>query len=82
MDIFHSVFAARLVFSLGVMNLILVVLLFSTCRCLATSRIGVGLMKRNWYQHYYKYHCYLWWVLATSVIVHAVFAVGLMGIPF
>ena len=82
MDIFDPVLAARLVYSLGLTNLVLVALLFSTCRCLPTGRIGAGLMKRNWYKQYYKYHCYLWWVLGASVIVHAVFAVGLMGVPF
>ena len=82
MDIFHSLFAARLVFVLGIANFLLVAMLFASCRCLPTSRIGAGLMKREGYKRWYKYHCYIWYALGMSVAVHAVFAVALAGVPF
>jgi hypothetical protein len=82
MDIFHSVFAARLIFILGIVNFLLLLLMFFTCRCLPTSKIGKSLMNNHRYKQFYKYHCYLWYFLGLSVVIHALFAIMLTGIPF
>jgi len=65
MNIFHSIFAARVIFILGILNFLLMLFLLFTCRCLPTSRIGKGWMKNRNYVRVYKYHCYLWYVLAV-----------------
>ncbi len=82
MDIFHSVAAARLIFTLGGVNFLSLLAIFLTCRCLPTSRVGKDLLKNRRYQRIYKYHCYLWYVLGLSVVVHAFFATMFAGIPF
>ena len=82
MNIFNSVFAARLIFILGIINLLTGFLVLLTCRCLPTSRIGSKLMQYTAYNRFYRYHCYIWWIFWTSVIIHAAFAIGLLGIPF
>lgn len=82
MNIFQTAAAAQLVFVLGIVNLTFVALILFTCRCLPTWKPTKGIMKLKWFQRVYKYHCYLWWILIPSVIIHATFALGLYGIPF
>jgi hypothetical protein len=82
-NIFHSAFAVKLVFVLGIVNLVSVILILFTCRCLPGLKIFSGkLMQNPFYKQIFKYHCYLWWIFGISVIVHAVFAIGSYGVPF
>jgi hypothetical protein len=81
MDIFHSIFAMRLIFILGIVNLAAGFLLLMSCRCIPGMSFGRRLMKYPAYQKFFKFHCSLWWVLIPSVIIHAVFAIGFFGIP-
>ena len=64
---------------LGVLNIIMVTLLFSSCRCIPGSKLFSKIMERPAYKRYYKYHCYLWWVFWPSVIVHAILAISVYG---
>ena len=58
-----TIVALRTLFILGLINAATALLLFLTCRCLPTSRIGKkGLMAHRWFVRVYKYHCYLWWI--------------------
>ena len=82
MDFFNSELAPRLVFILAIVNLVTGVLVFSSCRCIPGLRITGQLMKNSVYAHFYKYHCYIWWVFWISVIAHAVIAIGFFGVPF
>jgi len=82
MEIFQSIVSARLIFVLGIVNLVFGILVFFSCRCLGGSIIGNRLMKYAAFKRFYRYHCYIWWVLWVSVVVHAVFAIGFMGVPF
>jgi hypothetical protein len=72
----------RILFILGIVNLVTGLAIFFTCRCLPGSKIGRGLMKRRWYQGFFKFHCYIWWIFWASVIVHAVFTIKYIGWPF
>ncbi len=81
-DFFRSVASARIIFSLGLLNFVTLAALFTTCRCLPTSRIGKNWLKNKRYQKVYKYHCYLWYVLGASVIVHLSLAIAYLGNPF
>jgi len=81
-NIFESIAAARIIFIFGIINFVTGMLVLLSCRCIAGARITGNLMKYKIYQRFYKYHCYIWWVFWTSVIVHAVFAVAFLGIPF
>ena len=81
-DFFHSTAVAKLIFSLGLLNFLAALAIFLTCRCLPTSRAGQNLLKKSWYQRVYKYHCYLWYILGASVVVHAFFAIMFAGVPF
>ena len=39
-------------------------------------------MKYSAYKRFYKYHCYIWWVLLPSVVIHAGLALAFFGVPF
>jgi hypothetical protein len=81
MDFFQSVTAARVILALGILNFVLIVLMFSSCRCVLGSRIGGRLMKHRFYKRFTTKHCYLWYILCPSVVVHAFFAIMFMGWP-
>lgn len=77
-----TIVALRVLFILGIVNLVTGLLLFFSCRCLPGSRWGKGLMKHGWYQRFFKNHCYIWWVFWCSVVVHAILAMVYLGWPF
>jgi hypothetical protein len=81
MDIVFSSVAARVIFILGIVNILAGLLLFFSCRCLHGSKIGNTLLKNPGYQRFYKLHCHIWKVFWPSVMIHAVLAIILFGWP-
>lgn len=79
---FSALAATRIIFILGIINLVTGLLIFFSCRCLPGAPIGKALMKFKWYQRYYRWHCVIWWFFWLSVVVHAVFAIIYIGFPF
>ena len=79
---FHSVVVARIIFVLGITNIVTGVLVFFTCRCLPGWKLTRPLMQHHWYQRVFKWHCTIWWIFWTSVLCHAVLAIGFYGKPF
>ena len=86
MSFFESVVAVRVVFALGIINIVSGLLVFMSCRCTPGSRLVMrltgSLMKYEVYRRFYGLHCYIWWIFWVSVMVHAVFAIGSLGFPF
>ncbi len=82
MDVFQSIIGVRIIFVFGIINLVAGVLVLLTCRCIPGLKITGNLMQYKWYKSFYKYHCYIWWAFLVSVTVHAVFAIGFIGVPF
>jgi hypothetical protein len=81
-DIFYSAFAARLILILGFVNLITGFLILFSCRIVPAFKPFRNLMQNSFYKKFFRYHSILWWIFWISVIVHAVFAMNLMGWPF
>jgi len=81
MEILHSIIVVRLIFILGIVNLLAAMLIFFSCRCIPGSRLLSKLTKYTAYKRLFKYHCYIWWILWPSVIVHATLAILFFGIP-
>ena len=81
MGVFQSIVVAKLIFVFGIINLLTVVALFFSCRCVPGNPVMGKLMKYRSYQRFFRYHCYLWWVLLPSVVVHATLAILFFGIP-
>ena len=65
----------HVVITLGIINLIMAVLIFSTCRCIPAMKTFAKLMERPGYRSFYKYHCYFWYVFWALVVVHASLAI-------
>ena len=83
MDIFHALWVEKLIFGMGIVNIVLGTLIFFSCRCIPmTAFIGNRIMKFRAYQKFYKVHCALWPLMWVSMIIHAVFAIGFLGNPF
>jgi hypothetical protein len=79
MDIFQSIIAIRVIFILGIVNLVMITLIFLSCRCIPGLRITGKLMQYPAYKRFYKYHCYIWWPFWTSVVVHAIFGIAFVS---
>jgi hypothetical protein len=73
--------AKIVIFTLGFVNVLMMLLIFFSCRCLAGPKIFNWLFKYNWFKKFYKVHCYLWWIFFVSVLVHAVLAIWMYGLP-
>ena len=64
---------------LGITNIITLILVLTTCRCMFGTIVG-RLWERPWYQKYYKLHCYFWILFIISVLSHAIFAIMSYGL--
>ncbi len=81
MNIFQSAIASWLIFTLGIINLVSILLILLSCRCIPGWKLTSKLMKYGVYKRFFRYHCYIWWVFWPSVVIHAIFAIGRFGIP-
>jgi hypothetical protein len=81
MDVFQSVTVARLILVLGILNFVLISLVFLSCRCTPGSRIGGKLMEHPHFKRFFGKHCYLWMILWPSVAVHAFLGIMFLGWP-
>ncbi|MBT9159274.1 MAG: hypothetical protein AAGB97_04610 [Dehalococcoidia bacterium] len=75
----ESIIIVRLIFVLGILNLVTGALICFSCRCVPGAGIMGKLVKSPAYKRFYKYHCYLWWVFWPSVLVHAILAILVFG---
>jgi len=72
---------AKSVFVLGILNMVFLLLIFLTCRCILKG-FGGRLYKYSWYRKLNDYHCLLWWFFFASVLLHSIFAIIVYGNPF
>lgn len=78
---FHSLIAARIIFIFSITNVVLVILVFLSCRCMPGFKFGHSLLQNKSYLKFYKFHVYLWLILFISVLIHAIFAINMLGFP-
>ncbi len=81
METFHLI-APKVIFSLGILNIVTAALIFLSCRCTAGSKLGSQLMKHHAFKRLHKGHCYIWPVFGVSVTAHMILAIQYLGIPF
>lgn len=74
--------ASKVLFFAGITNILFIVLVFLSCRCLSGSKIYNWLYKYNWYKKFYVKHCYVWWAFFISVLIHTFLAFYLFGFNF
>jgi hypothetical protein len=80
--VFHSLVFGKIIVALGITNLVTGLFVYFTCRCVPGWQLTKPLMQHGWYQRIFKWHCRIWWVFWTSVVVHAVLAIGYFGWPY
>ena len=81
MEIFQTLFVARLIFILGIINITAGVLIAASCRCVPSSKMVGRFTKYSAYQKVYEYHCHIWKIFLPSVFIHAFLALMLYGWP-
>lgn len=74
--------ASKALFYVGITNIIFIVLIFLSCRCMSGPKISNWLYKYSWYKKFYTKHCYLWWAFFISVLIHTILAFYLFGFNF
>jgi len=77
----QSIAVARLIFILGIVNLITGLAIFFSCRCIPGAKIMGKMSKSTAYQRFSRYHCYIWRVFWPAVLIHAILAIAFFGIP-
>jgi hypothetical protein len=77
-----AIIAPKIVFILGIINLLTGLTLYFSCRCIPMGKRGKQLMQKEWFKKYYKYHCVIWKIFWPSVIIHIVLAIMVFRIPF
>jgi hypothetical protein len=71
----------KLVYVLGITNIIGLLLILLSCRCTAGRRIVGRLWRYGWYKKFYNKHCYYWWFFIASVLLHTATALLVFGSP-
>lgn len=72
----------QIMFLSGIFGLMFFVLIFCTCVCLGGKRLVQKLATKSWYQKLRSFHCWFWWGLFVSMLVHIALAFYLFGWPF
>lgn len=72
----------KLVFILGIINILSILLVFFSCRCMAGIKLVNKMLQYEWYKKYYSKHCYYWWIFVISVLLHTILAFLIFGNPF
>lgn len=76
MNIFVSPFVEQVILITGIINLVMSLYLFITCRFVPVSHLTEGWMQKGWYKTLYKYHVYAWWLFIPSLLIHATLAIA------
>lgn len=71
----------KLVFILGITNILSILLVFFSCRCLIGIKFVNKMWQYEWYKKFYNKHCYYWWVFIISVLLHTIIAFVIFGNP-
>ena len=81
-EVLQSDLGPKLVYLLGISNLLGLLLVFFSCRCLMGPGLGKLMTRIPNYMKFYSLHCYFWWFFFISVALHAVLAILIYGNPF
>ncbi len=76
MALIDPVLGLRLIFILGITNIIGLLLVLLSCRCIGSAR----LFRHGWYKKFYNLHCYFWLLFIGSVLLHTTLAFLVFGI--
>ncbi len=72
----------KIAFLLGITNVVFMLAVFFSCRCMVGMGFVNKMLKNGWYRKYYDYHCYYWMAFFLSVILHVIVVFYIFGNPF
>lgn len=81
MALIDPALGAKLVFILGITNLVGMFLVLFSCRCILGWQPKFLQASRR-YMKFYAYHCWYWRFFLLSVFLHAVLAITSFGRQF
>jgi len=73
--------AIRLIYIFGITNIISILLVLTSCRCMGIANITNRFFDYLWYKKYYSKHCWYWWIFIISVLLHTSLAFYIFGVP-
>ena len=76
----NPLLAVKLTYVLGWTNIIGLLLVLLSCRCVIA--LPLKWRESKAYLKFYNYHCYYWWLFIISVLLHAIIAIVAFGNPF
>jgi len=76
------VLALKILFIFGLTNILFLLLLAFSCRCIGLHKITSKFLTYEKYRKFYNLHCYYWYGFFISVIIHTSLAFYLFGWPF
>ncbi len=76
------IFYMKATYILGWTNILFLLLVIISCRCLLNNWGLSRLNKSNIFMKIYKHHCIYWYFLIISVLLHGIFAITGFGNPF
>ena len=71
----NTIVTLRIIFSLGIFQGLMAIVIFLSCRCVNGFRLGSKLMKYSAFRRFFKYHTFFWWPFWISVVAHVVLAI-------
>ncbi|HIG98428.1 TPA: hypothetical protein HA231_03320 [Candidatus Woesearchaeota archaeon] len=81
MALIDQLLAVRIAFVLGIVNIVGLMLVLFSCRCILGWRPQV-LQRQKWFMVFYRNHCWYWRLFLLSVFLHAMLAFVGFGNPF
>jgi len=82
MAVFGGTLGFQIMFLLGIVNILSMLAVFFSCRCLVGHKFVQAMMQKNWYRKFYSWHCMFWWIFFASVLAHTLLAFSVFGWPF
>jgi len=79
--VIDPVVMAKASYILGYTNIIGLLLVLFSCRCIMSIR-PERLKRSGLYTFLYRYHCHYWWFFIISVALHAILAITAFGNPW
>lgn len=71
----------RLAYFFGITNLIILALIFLTCRCMIGGKFVNDMLKKSWYRWLFDHHCLYWRLMAVSLVLHMILTYLSFGLP-
>ncbi len=56
----------------AITNLVFLILVLMSCRCIGFWRLTKWLMKYQGFQKFFNYHCWYWYGFMISVLIHTI----------